>query len=146
MSFIREKKINGQPYAYLVETVHTKQGPRQKVVKYLGKIHVMQCDTVTGSTPLEVLESLLKNLGFTKKRVWENDVYTVSLRTGDVSYKKKACVIKCNHGYLWKHSIKQFMLPTKDPKELAENMLRAGIPFDEETYFNLVKNIEHPGG
>ena len=146
MTFIREKKISGKTYAYLVKTQHTTKGPRQKVVKYLGKIHSMQCDNVTGSTPIEVLQSLLTNLGFTKKRVWENGLYTVSLRTGEVLYKKKPCVIKCNHGYLYKQSIKQFLLPTKDPKELAENMLRAGIPFDEETYFHLVKNIEHLGG
>ena len=88
MTFIREKKISGQTYAYLVKTQHTTKGPRQKVVKYLGKIHSMQCDNVTGTTPVHVLESLLINLGFIKKRVWENGLYTVSLRTGEVLYKK----------------------------------------------------------
>jgi len=146
MTFIREKKINGKQYAYLVKTVYTKRGPRQKVAKYLGKIHEMQCQKVEGHTPKEVMESLLANLGFTKNRVWTKKEYSVSLVTGKVCYKNKKCVLKINHGYLWSSSIKQFLLPTRDPKELAENMLRVGIPFNEETYFHLVKNIEHLGG
>ncbi len=46
MSFIRTKKIDGKEYAYLVENKWYKRkvkgrgkGPRQKVTKYLGRVH-----------------------------------------------------------------------------------------------------------
>ncbi len=35
--FVREKKIKGKRYAYLVKAVYTKKGPRQKTIAYLGK-------------------------------------------------------------------------------------------------------------
>ncbi len=37
--FIRTKKIYGQDYAYLVKNSWTGGGARQKVAKYLGKVH-----------------------------------------------------------------------------------------------------------
>lgn len=40
MVFIRTKNIKGKEYAYLVENTWTKQGPRQKTKKYLGRVHV----------------------------------------------------------------------------------------------------------
>ena len=36
--FIRIKKIQQKPYAYLVKNTWTTLGPRQKVAKYLGKV------------------------------------------------------------------------------------------------------------
>ncbi len=38
MAYIRVKKINGRDYAYLVESIKTFDGPRQKVKQYLGKV------------------------------------------------------------------------------------------------------------
>ena len=37
MSFLRTKTIHGNQYCYLVENHYTKNGPRQKVKKYLGR-------------------------------------------------------------------------------------------------------------
>lgn len=39
MAFVRVKRISGSEYAYLVENSWTERGPRQKVGKYLGKLH-----------------------------------------------------------------------------------------------------------
>lgn len=39
MVYIRIKKISGNEYAYLVESIQTKKGSRQKVKKYLGKVY-----------------------------------------------------------------------------------------------------------
>ncbi len=39
MAFVRVKKISGGEYAYLVENSWTDRGARQKVGKYLGKVH-----------------------------------------------------------------------------------------------------------
>lgn len=36
MAFIREKKINGNIYLYLVKTVREGDRVRQKVLKYIG--------------------------------------------------------------------------------------------------------------
>lgn len=38
MVYIRIKKIEQKPYAYLVESKKSKKGPRQKVKKYLGRV------------------------------------------------------------------------------------------------------------
>lgn len=39
MAFIRVKRISGGEYAYLVENSWTDKGARQKVGRYLGKVH-----------------------------------------------------------------------------------------------------------
>jgi hypothetical protein len=39
--FIRIKKIKGIEYAYLVKSVWQKKTARQKVVKYLGRVHIL---------------------------------------------------------------------------------------------------------
>ena len=39
MAYIRTKKINNHLYAYLVESLSTPSGPRQKVKQYLGRIY-----------------------------------------------------------------------------------------------------------
>ncbi len=39
MVFVRVKRISGGEYAYLVENSWTEKGVRQKVGKYLGKVH-----------------------------------------------------------------------------------------------------------
>ena len=36
--FLRNKKVNGNLYCYLVESIHTPKGPRQKVKSYLGRV------------------------------------------------------------------------------------------------------------
>lgn len=40
--FIRLKKLKGKDYAYLVKNTWTKNGPRQKTKKYLGRCVVLQ--------------------------------------------------------------------------------------------------------
>ncbi len=36
--FVRSKRIGGSTYAYIVKNTWTKAGPRQRVVRYLGRI------------------------------------------------------------------------------------------------------------
>jgi hypothetical protein len=44
MAFVREKRIKGKIYAYLVDSSWTPKGPRQKVVKYLGPVVSVDLD------------------------------------------------------------------------------------------------------
>src|SRR3989338_7419963 len=71
MSFIRTKKIDGKEYAYLVENKWYKhsfkgkgRGPRQKVSKYLGRVHSFNKTDNTGFfnyKKINDLEQYLKN-------------------------------------------------------------------------------------
>ena len=85
MAYIRIKKIQKQEYAYLVESINTEKGPRQKVKQYLGKIyhyHLLEYSpkNINGNTKREFLTSLLKNhltaLNFMEK---ENKLIIVQL-------------------------------------------------------------------
>ena len=51
MAFVRVKRINGGTYAYLVENSWTRKGTRQKVSRYLGKVHAVE---KSGSESLSV--------------------------------------------------------------------------------------------
>ena len=52
--FIRLKKLKGKDYAYLVKNTWTKNGPRQKSKKYLGRCIILQKEKDLEQKELEI--------------------------------------------------------------------------------------------
>ena len=146
MVYIRVKRINKQPYAYLVENISTKNGPRQKVKKYLGRIYDYKKNdqddqSIIAKTKQEFIKNLvvkqLQNHGFkTKDNHSMQDKVSFSLN--DLQFNTG--VLAINEGYLCNHTIQQLLEfrkskdLTKDAHVLAKNFLLAGLPVSKEEF------------
>ncbi len=149
MAFIRIKKINHAPYAYLVESVATANGPRQKVKKYLGRVHVREKQSSTSCTsPAQTKKELLlalanqelANHGFVKKGGKYTDKRLSFSRSLRLVRKNKETVLALNDGYLCSFTLRRILSfrptddITQDAKTLAKHFLDAGIPISEEQF------------
>ena len=146
MTYIRVKKISNLPYAYLVENISTENGPRQKVKKYLGRVHVFNRNnkpdaSITAANKLEFLKKLitkhLQHHGFISK----NGNLTnqrVIFSTKELQFKTE--VIALNNGFLCNHTIQQLLEFKKsknlndDAHSLAKTFLLAGLPVSKEEF------------
>ena len=154
MSFVRIKKINNAPYAYLVESVSTKKGPRQKVKGYLGRVYEFKRQhDVVASTRAKTARDLLVNLaaaqlesiGFKekgKKYYHKNIVFSPNSLSITKETNKKQSIIKLNDGYLCGFTLKRILSfrktkdVTRDAHTLAKYFLTAGIPLSEDQFVN----------
>ncbi|MAG15564.1 hypothetical protein CMO88_00730 [Candidatus Woesearchaeota archaeon] len=156
MAFVRVKKISGSEYAYLVENSWTQRGGRQKVAKYLGKVH----------KPEKVKsESLANFLGITNigKHIRDNDFKRIAadliklemrnhdvktddfaVNFDDLSVKKsngKNIVIAINNGFLCSHTLKNLLeyKPEQDYSGylLADLITAAGIVPEQDVFVEL---------
>lgn len=149
MAYIRTKKINDKNYAYLVENISTKNGPRQKVKKYLGRVYQLEKQTekeitINVKTKKEFLQQLiqkhLENHGFTKKAcILTNDSSSLDLN----SLKLTKGVLALNDGYLCDFTIERIFSfkKTKDLQKdgtiLAKQLLQAGLLLSEQEFVQL---------
>lgn len=152
MAYIRIKKINNSPYAYLVESENTKKGPRQKVKQYLGRVYGFEkVSDEKISTPVNSKQELLLNLvlselksrGFKEKEdvfsfnkiYFDPQTFAVSKRTN-----KKNVVVSLNEGFLCSYTLqnvlnfKKSRNLTKDGQILAKHFLDAGLQISEEDF------------
>ena len=153
--FIRVKRISGQPYAYLVKSVWTDKGARQKNQKYLGKV------VKVGSVPYEIppvsssfvrdsLHQLLTAAGFSHDNVYTKDDIQVST---SVTRHGKPCVLAINDGFLCDDTLHN-ALKLEEQKyiqdlinegrlttTLAKSLVEAGLLVDEETYISLYEYL-----
>ena len=154
MVYIRAKKINKGEYAYLVESIKTPKGSRQKVKEYLGKIHSITKEpiSVTSNSMVskkdflrEMTISLLTSAGFTKSEkvyVFEKLLFDPEQMTLVKCTKTshKNAVISINEGYLCSFTLQRLLLfkPTKnlmdDAKNLAKFFLEAGFLISQEDF------------
>ncbi|MBS3139889.1 hypothetical protein J4479_02700 [Candidatus Woesearchaeota archaeon] len=148
MVYIRVKKISHQSYAYLVENISTARGPRQKVLKYLGKVYAYskisdQEPPLASTAKLEFLRELiarnLQNHGFIKKNnCLQREEIAFSLK----DLQLKTGVVALNDGFLCNHTLQQltaFKISKnlqKDGYVLAKNFLQAGLPLSREEFVN----------
>ncbi len=147
--FIREKKINGQKYGYIVENKWTRGTSRQKVSKYLGKI-IDEGITRTATTNSEkirdavqeLIEAHLREKGYEKnKEMFTKNKTTVHIKTGTVRNKGKNAVIKMNNGYLCKETIEKAGKQPESIKEMAENITNSGINITPEEFARIAQKI-----
>ena len=147
MAYIRTKKINNKPYAYLVENISTINGPRQKVKKYLGRIHELNDannknkSNISANTKKEFLKQLrskhLENHQFNKQdQMLTNNIVKFNLNS--LTFKKG--VLNINNGYLCNFTINRILefKKTKDLQKdgtiLAKHFLNAGLPVSQEEF------------
>lgn len=132
--FTRIKKIKNIPYAYLVESSWDNGKARQKVVKYLGKVHTLQkqkdisfdefCEQekqqVTENTSYEntillLITWTLSQHDFTKdpllkeKWIWKEGTLTFDPKELSIKSAKKDATAKINEGFMSTYSIKQLL-------------------------------------
>ncbi len=153
MTYIRTKTINNAPYAYLVESTSTSSGSRQKVKKYLGRVHSFSKDNENSlssiavknkeSFVLALVERELQNHGFLfSKECYRKDNIQFSSQDFSLQNAKnsKDIVVAMNEGYLCEftlHRLLQFKRTKNvdnDAPILAKHFLEAGIPITPEQF------------
>ena len=160
MTFIRRKKFNEKEYAYLVETIKTDSGPRQKVKQYLGKVHKLEkneisnttetiTSTISSSNNIDFLNKMIirelkqnglkeKNNEFQNKSiVFSSEKLSLNKKTNN-----KPAVANINEGYLCDFTLKRISMfnktedLTKDAQTLAKYFLEAGLQISKEEFVN----------
>jgi len=144
MTFLRIKKINNHPYCYLVQNKHTKQGPRQKVKKYLGRAYPLEKkqDLEFPLPEKNNKPQLLKSL-----IIWELQQHNFKLKKENLTQQKfsfhyktfqpkkqhKDAVFSLNEGFLCPFTIKRILNfkksndLEKDSRLLAKYFIEAGL-------------------
>ncbi|MEK6901932.1 MAG: hypothetical protein AABX37_06310 [Nanoarchaeota archaeon] len=152
MAYIRIKKINNAPYAYLVESTSTSSGPRQKVKKYLGRVHALEkkeerLSVVQGKNKktffASLLGSTLRSHGLREEQGrYVSPEFTISSISGIITKKgtSKDVVLSLNEGYLCQFTIQRILQFTKtknvndDAPVLAKYFLEAGVAITPEEF------------
>lgn len=153
--FVRVKKIKGQRYGYLVQNSWTKEGTRQKVGKYLGKVHrpekklnatlsehfnlnlnefVAKNDLKSIVHHLVLLE--LHNHGLPKEAF---DPLTLTF-----TEQTKGKVLEINQGYLCQATLEKVLAYQSEADEgfaLAELLLAAGLNVEKELFVELFEKL-----
>lgn len=158
--YIRKKKIKGKEYAYAVKSIWTKNGPRQRVAKYLGSVVKISAEKTVG-IPLVFgdLDSFLQNskreqfisklielellrAGFQREgNTLKKDGITVNggdyeCRTAD----GKRVVLEINEGFICNYTL-QLLLSFKGKGQggvkLATLLIGAGINLPKELFVRM---------
>lgn len=155
MVYIRVKRINAKPYAYLVESKNS----RQKVKKYLGRVYELEPKVlnlenriVRGRRKEDFLLKLtlreLGNLGFRVKGAkhhCKNFMFCpkkFTLRKKTKSKTVKETVISLNDGHLSSFTLQRILNFEKskdlrvDAELLAKYFLEAGFQISRENFIN----------
>lgn len=156
MAFVRVKKIKGQKYAYLVENQWTSKGSRQKVVKYLGKVHALgETENVGSGTGqfsevvLQSVKEVLKLQGFVEKEgKWFSEHIAVDFKDLSVRQNHRTAVLQMNDGFLCDHTLKEavnFQVPEEHDaaaRKLAGVIVAAGLRLSPEDFARLFETIK----
>lgn len=160
--FIRTKRIKKHQYAYVVKNRWTKQGPRQRVSRYLGRVSnpKKECDTafedyctedLSTKSSRQLIEELigweLANHGFRKRnRRWMKDNLFVDLGKIQVSG-----VLHLNTDYLCDYTLRRLLKfkSARDEAEvgvsLAKAFVQAGIPVPGDVFVEVFQKVYTPG-
>ena len=141
MTYIRIKKIHAKQYAYLVENISTKKGPRQKVKKYLGRVfeseNSKERDEINEKTKKKFIQKLIKEIvkTFPKEIYFSENELRIQKKSNN-----KEVVLKINEGYLCGYTIQRILKfrrsqdIQKDGFTLAKHFLDAGLPISQEEF------------
>ena len=155
--FIRIKKIKGIEYAYLVKSVWKKKTARQKVVKYLGRVHILEKTNpisfdefieqynlkITSKTSFkEIIQYLMAwtfcQHGFTKDPLVQKKwLFNHGKIVGDPAKlklytKNRNLTLKCNDGYMNSFTLKelckiQISKKTEEQRQAATMLAKAFV-------------------
>ena len=155
MVFVRVKNISGSQYGYLVENSWTGKGTRQKVGKYLGKVHTpskVKSESLQAFLSIEnlskhVQENDFKNLAedLVKRELHNHgvaDQFSVNFSDFSVRNSKgKEVAIAMNNGFLCGHTMQQLLdyKPEQDYSGylLADIITAAGILPEQDLFVEL---------
>lgn len=158
MTYIRLKKINHQDYAYLVENLQTEKGPRQKVRKYLGKVHHLKASEtidvdIEAKNKNEMLHLLTINQLVSccfkeKEQLYELDDLLFSPKDFTIKTKnQKEAVLKINDGHLCSFTLQRILKfkksadLNKDAFLLAKYFLEAGLPISKTNFIRFYELV-----
>ncbi len=165
MVFIRTKKIKNKNYAYLVENTWTKQGTRQKVKGYLGRIvemrdqnpitfqQFMTAHRLEPKHPQDMIHCLvcweLYQHGFVPNgNSWQHEEITVVPSDGTVISRKKPVVLRMNDNFMSTYTLQKLLAfkPEGDERSvavaLAEALVSAGIKIPKDVYIELFEKMQ----
>lgn len=172
--FIRTKKIKGKDYAYLVRNVwrkrikNGKKGSRQKVSKYLGKVHRFEkiadndffklfnvndiAKYIEFRGQKGVIKDLIKleliNRGFKEGKILVNS--DVQFNMENLAFirdgKEAKAVIEMNEGFLCKETISKVINfkagdEEREGMNLADAFVSAGLAVPEEVFVEYYKRF-----
>jgi len=157
MVFIRLKNrvSNGKSldYAYLVENSYRRNGPKQKVKKYLGRIYKFDIVKdeefkLVGGSYKELLCSLFENELKKHGFVLKNNVYVCGDCSVDLNnlkflgIKGNKIVIQINAGFICEHSLNElfnlkFSEGEEFKKEFAKKLVLGGLDIKPEVFVEL---------
>ena len=161
MVFIRLKNrvSNGKSldYAYLVENSYRRNGPKQKVKKYLGRIYKFDIVKdeefkLVGGSYKELLCSLFENELKKHGFVLKNNVYVCGDCSVDLNnfkflgIKGKNIVLQLNAGFICEYSLNElFNLKFNEredfKKEFAKKLVLGGLDVKPEVFVELYKRL-----
>ena len=155
--FVRIKRIKGQDYGYLVGSVWTNKGPRQKVTKYLGKI-------IRGvPTKSETLEEFVKKPAeqFVQEKEYadivkqlvaltlhHHDLVDTDIDFAQHTVKRKGrnCVLAMNEGFLCGETLRQLFSYNSDDDYsgfvLADRITATGIKIEKDVFIALFGKLQ----
>ncbi|MBW2988034.1 hypothetical protein DRJ48_00810 [Candidatus Woesearchaeota archaeon] len=162
--FVRTKRVKGNEYAYLVKSVWTKQGPRQRVVRYIGrvfkpkKVHNIGVEEYGGMAVKELakediqtlltllVERELSNHGFQRRgKQWVLDGCVVKPSIGAATINGHNIAVRMNEGFLCRSTIRALKRVLGKDKlsghELASAFLEAGIDIDKQLFVLLYQRL-----
>jgi len=164
MAFIRIKKIKKIEYTYLVKNKWTKNGARQKVGGYLGKLIRLE-PKKEGELFDKSLFSLEPSILINK--IIEHELFRHGfkqagdkLKCGELVYipdkqtlfglKAKPIVLYMNEGYFCTHSVQEVFgfnfqgNETQVATTLANTFIDAGLKIPQDLFVSLFKKIYKP--
>lgn len=166
--FVRIKKINGHDYAYLVRNRWTKNGPRQRSRKYLGKVILLE--KVRDCSILDLLEyknidffienndlkEIVRKLvevellchGFERDgKLYLKDDLTADIINLDFLKKGKNVVYSMNEGIMCGKSVEKLIgFEIREGEQqtgiaLAESFVNAGINVDKDVFVKIFQKL-----
>jgi len=159
MAFIRVKNINGGEYAYLVESLNTNKGPRQKVKQYVGRIHRLEKKEGRGfegtsNSKKDILCSLvlpeLLARGFSKKKdkYQSGSLIFCPRECSLVKKNSKEAILALDEGYICSFTLQRLLSFKKsndlnsDAVRLAKHFLEAGLAVSEENFVKFYEKLK----
>lgn len=158
MTYIRVKKINSNLYAYLIENKNTPNGPRQIVLRYLGRVYNLRqqkqpsSQEINSSNKIGLIQQLataaLKVHGFEehkKNLLYEKIMFKPQKFT--ITKNKKNVVLRINDGHLCSFTMQRLINfkktkdINKDAYTLAKYFLEAGLAVSQEQFVKFYQKL-----
>lgn len=154
--FIRIKKIKGQKYAYLVKNTWTREGARQKVGKYLGKVikpdkkqnkvlkEHFNIENIPEYVSKTELNTILKDLVLLELINHELPSGLFDPGTLTFAEQNRQIVLELNQGFLCQDTLKRVLDYKSEGDEgfkLAELLLAAGLTMEKELFVELFEKL-----